>query len=415
MLKRKMCEDNFMSGTNLYHYNGGQNLLSEIKDCNQQRININEFLNRQIKNPYLNILIGSGASVGAIPLMGDTIKKILADEENSDIKSEFIVFSDFQDDDKNVFEKFLINDCLTNSDKEISKKYANFSDIEGFMTYLQQKINVSGTADVKTKLTKIFTKLKQQFIASIPRLDDEKYNSSETTTLYSNFYQQIFYHRQNSSPKLNVFTTNYDLFNELAFEKIGINYSTGFRNGLKPTFDITQFNYRQVDERNRYKDKWQPTTKEADLYKLHGSINWIEYDNSIVQSNSSEETNVVIYPTVLKHVETARIPYSPLFRELSIELQKPNSTLLIIGYGFGDDHINNIIFQNISNQDFTLIIFGDISEEKLKEIKETCKNTNLHIIGGDVNTTKAHYFNNVVNHLLTANDNEDEKAEHHNA
>ena len=95
-----------------------------------------------------------------------------------------------------------------------------------------------------------------------------------------------------------------------SLEENNINYSTGFRPGLRPSFDINQFQYRQVDERNRYKDKWQPTTKEANLYKLHGSINWIESSEKILQSNDGEE-NIVIYPTALKHNETAQIPYSP--------------------------------------------------------------------------------------------------------
>ncbi|HCU0853040.1 TPA: SIR2 family protein, partial [Listeria monocytogenes] len=155
-------------------------------------------------------------------------------------------------------------------------------------------------------------------------------------------------------------------------------------NNLTSVFNINQFNYRLVDERNRYKEKWQPTTKEANLYKLHGSINWIEKNKQIVQTNELDD-NVIIYPTILKHQETTQSPYSELFRELSIQLQKTNSTLVTIGYSFGDDHINNIIFQNLINQDFTLIAFADVTEDKCMSIqKQHLANQNLHIIGGDI-------------------------------
>lgn len=137
---------------------------------------------------------------------------------------------------------------------------------------------------------------------------------------------------------------------------------------------------------------------------MHGSINWIEKENNIVQTPEGKD-NVIIYPTILKHQETAQTPYSELFRELSIQLQKPNSTLVTFGYGFGDDHINNIIFQNLANQDFTLIAFGDIGENKLKMIQEHHKkNQNFHIIGGKINDSKAHYFEYIINNFMMFED-----------
>lgn len=283
-----------------------------------------------------------------------------------------------------------------------------------FMTYLQQKINVTRESNAKKALNDILDKLKSGFISTIPKLNDGAYESNTLTT-YKKFYKHIFDQRQNESPKLNIFTTNYDLFNEKSLEENNINYSNGFRPGLLPSFDINQFQYRQVDERNRYKDKWQPTTKEANLYKLHGSINWIESSEKILQSND-EEKNIVIYPTALKHNETAQIPYSPLFRELSIQLQKPNSTLIIIGYGFGDDHINNLIFQNIANPDFNLIVFGDTQEDKLNFLLERNKGRNFHTIGGSYITSdkreiKAHWFDYIVDDLLPQNDISGNKGE----
>lgn len=276
------------------------------------------------------------------------------------------------------------------------------------MTYIQQKINIERNEINKKKLNKIFESTKKQFIETIPKYSDEKYEGN-IAKLYINFYQKIFEKRQYESSKLNVFTTNYDLFNEIAFESNNINYSTGFTNNLTSEFNINQFNYRLVDERNRYKEKWQPTTKEANLYKLHGSINWIEKNKQIIQTNEVDD-NVIIYPTILKHQETTQSPYSELFRELSIQLQKTNSTLVTIGYSFGDDHINNIIFQNLINQDFTLIAFADVNEDKCLSIQKKYKtNQNFHIIGGDIKNgdglSKAHYFNYILRNFMEFEEN----------
>lgn len=108
---------------------------------------------------------------------------------------------------------------------------------------------------------------------------------------------------------------------------------------------------------------------------------------------------------MLKHQETAQSPYSELFREFSTVLQKQNTTLIVMGYGFPDEHINNIISQNLQNQDFNLIIFGDISEDKMKEFyKKFEKKINLHIIGGQIDSgIKGHYFDVIVKEYLSHN------------
>ena len=396
---------NIKKNDSLYHFQGSQNILETENEFELQKKEIVQFINREVfnKNKNLNIFIGSGCSTPAIPLMGETMKKILNDDEYPSIKDEFKTFLKVTDAHLKIFEQYLVSD-LNDEESKIAESYNNFCDIEGFLTYLNQKINVERDNYSKEKLEDIFNSAKKQFVTSIPRYLNSEYKGN-VADIYMNFYNKIFEKRQYESSKLNIFTTNYDLFNEIALEHNSINYSTGFTNNLTSKFNINQFNYRLVDERNRYKDKWQPTTKEANLYKLHGSINWIEKENEIVQTNEVNDDNVIIYPTILKHKETAQTPYSELFRELSIQLQKPNSTLVTFGYGFGDDHINNIIFQNLANQDFTLIAFGDIDENKFEVIQENHgKNQNFHIIGGKLNGSKAHYFEYIISNFMIFED-----------
>lgn len=76
--------------------------------------------------------------------------------------------------------------------------------------------------------------------------------------------------------------------------------------------------------------------------------------------------------------------------------------MIVIGYGFPDEHINNIIAQNLKNQDFNLIIFGDVEEVNVKKFYDNFKNFNLHIIGGSLSEIeqKAHYFQFIVDNFL---------------
>ena len=384
-------------GRELYHYKGSINEIEDVEDFDKQKEKILIFLNQEFQNKKLNIFIGSGCSVPAIPLMGATIENIVSVDVNIGIS-------------KKIDEYIELQNKRLNSKEQLEKE--SFGDIESFLTWLGKGIDFEKDETIRGSYQKIYDSLKTHFMATIPRFDDEKYTTG-TLGNYINFYQYIFSKRKEESPKLNVFTTNYDLFNEYAFEKCKIRYTTGFDTGLNQNFNINQFSYRLVDSQERYKDRWQPTSKEANLYKLHGSINWVEKSNNLVQNNeASEDTeNIIIYPTALKHQETRQSPYSELFRELSVQLQKSSSTLVILGYGFGDDHINNIISQNLNNSDFTLIVFGDVNEKGLKKFKELNQPSNFHIIGGKTTECtekcearccclKAHWFSEIISHFI---------------
>jgi len=391
----------------LYHIQKGNNLLSDMSDYKNQKNSIVRFLNNQFQNKKLNIFIGSGCSTPTIPLMGATIKTILQNDDNANIKERIKDYIEIQN--RNLLpENILKLDC--------------FSDIEGFLSWLSKGIDFEKDEKVKCKYRKIYNSLKRQFINTIPKVGDEKYTDTQTLGFYENFYKYVFDKRKEDFPKLNIFTTNYDLFNEYALENHKIHYTTGFNVGLGQSFNINCFNHRIVDSRERYKDKWQPTLKEANVYKLHGSINWIEKSGILTHSNNPNDDieQVLIYPTILKHHETRQSPYSELFREFSIQLQKTNSTLIMLGYGFGDDHINNIILQNLTNSDFTLVVFGDIEEEGLKKFSKINSGINFHIIGGSVENLdsngskeliKAHYFSEIVSHFCVDNNQEGDSNE----
>ena len=56
-----------------------------------------------------------------------------------------------------------------------------------------------------------------------------------------------------------------------------------------------------------------------------------------------DHSKIMIYPNSSKDRETSEYPYVELFRDFAAALCRPNSTLVIYGYSFGDDHINRII------------------------------------------------------------------------
>ena len=416
----------------IYHLNKDKDVLTDLTS-NEKKEQVATFINKHLSANNLTIFIGSGCSTGAVPLMSTTMKNILEENEsvlnyvkkflNSKGIKEFIKYVEERENEK-IQEKerkalHTIMDqleaenfknleeysgWLDTQDSEYKEEilnfldcyYLNYSNIEELLNWIQNGLHYdNNNGDLKD----VFTTLKSEFIKTIPKVGDKEY-STETYEIYKDFYRYVFDKRTEQKSKVSIFTTNYDLFNEYALENNNIIYSTGIQNTILKKFDINQFKYRVVDDTNRYKEKWQPVSKEANLYKIHGSINWKSNEEGELQQIdfNDEDDQVVIYPTMLKHKETAQAPYSELFREFSNCLQIKDTTLIIIGYGFPDEHINNIIAQNLKNQDFNLIIFGDVKEENVKNFYDNFKNFNLHIIGGNLNgiKQKAHYFQFIV-------------------
>ena len=184
---------------------------------------------------------------------------------------------------------------------------------------------------------------------------DDSVKNENVIKNYRNFYKIIFNMSKKDKAPIHIFTTNYDLLNEKALEESNINFTTGFQGEINRKFNMGCFNFRLVDDLKVFKNKIQLEKNYIKLYKLHGSINWIKTNSSeIIQSNISDKNNdelqnMMIYPQVSKKMETLISPFSELLRIFSINLQNKDAALMIIGYGFNDDHINEIITSSLKS------------------------------------------------------------------
>ena len=376
----------------MYYLRGGKNLFENVS-YDEQKKKISSLLKNEFSFcENLHFLIGSGCSRNAIPLMNTTFENIRSNYEEV---------------------------------RKLYEQYTGDNDLESFMSWLATAMKFfPEESDEYKEYKSAYTTIKREFLKSINlnlfRNETELIvEHEETTTLqnYIKFYSVIFSHtRKKDLQPINVFTTNYDLFNEIALETLKIPYTDGFSGVVNRTFNPSMFHIRLVDEENRYKEKWNPIRQYVKLYKIHGSINW-QFDatsNTIKQrklnlDDINSTSNVVIFPTIQKHFETQQTPYSELFREFTINLQKKNSTLIVLGYGFGDEHINQLIAQSLYYEDFKLIIFGNKCEEKAKKFIEANGNhPNFHFIGGDLeNENDAHHFLNIIKLLGVEIENAD--------
>lgn len=381
-----ISSESFNSG--LYHLRTNSNQIEKL-DVKNRKKEIHNFIRKYLLTENLNIFIGSGCSYPAVPLMGETFKKFKKTIKDDDS----IQLGEFGDGSEDI-EAYL--DWLNTGIRYLENSSTGEEDL---------KVN-------KEKLQNSFDMTKGYLLDSITK-DYEvspDYNEYESVVCtkdnYIKFYDSIFSIRdlKDYSP-VNIFTTNYDLFNEVAMESLDIHYTNGFKGTVKRTFDPGVFQLRLVDDENRYKDKWSIYRKYVKLYKMHGSIDW-KYDSdsqSVIQvsSRNLNDKDVLIYPTLTKHQETQQTPYSELFRALTISLQKPSSTLIVMGYGFPDEHINHLISQSLMNNDFTLIVFGNLDEINAKKFYEKHKSkSNFHFIGGTLKfKNDAHHFHHIIDYI----------------
>lgn len=187
--------------------------------------------------------------------------------------------------------------------------------------------------------------------------------------LYKQFYRKLL-SRNSTLPRLNIFTTNYDLYSERAMDLLGIHYVNGFTGGISKFFNPAIFNYALAEKMDLSQSKWSVIDNFFYLYKIHGSVNWIEADgeNKLFRVKEIQEPTfnqlekqetIMIHPTPLKYNASLGSPYSDLFREFQKKLMQNNNILVSVGYSFSDEHINNLIFQAFTIPSFRLIVIGE--------------------------------------------------------
>ena len=169
-----------------------------------------------------------------------------------------------------------------------------------------------------------------------------------------------------------VFTTNYDLLFEEAFERVRVPYFDGFTGGSAPFFDPVSVASDDLPPR------W------ARLWKLHGSIGWGVEDGVVVRGKGKGATELV-YPDHLKYDLTQKQPYSALFERLKNFLLTPDSLLLAIGFSFRDAHICAVLDESLAmNANSAVLAFQYQSLEKeAPAVKLADDRPNLSVYASD--------------------------------
>jgi len=205
------------------------------------------------------------------------------------------------------------------------------------------------------------------------------------------FLKAIFERRQaglsNRRKPVHLFTTNYDTLLEDALSICRYPHWDGFSGGA-------------VAFRNHeYGKSPKSDGMRAILVKLHGSIDWmlgVEGGVWRVRDNDTypkRHGRVLIHPQSTKYVSTQKDPFASQFDILRRVLSGPDEIALgIVGYSFGDEHINEEIERALSAVESKATIISFVREND--ELPQ-CLTKWLHEPWGDrvfVLTEKAAYW-----------------------
>ena len=231
------------------------------------------------------------------------------------------------------------------------KKFEVNFDIESFLTalILHEKVNdvVKDSASVSIK-----EKIEKKIAAAC------KLSLDNDIAPHIDFLNKITA-RKSSDARVQLFTTNYDTLFEQAANASGFVIIDGFSFTQPRKFSGRFYDFDIVNrEKTRIKQEESFVSKVFHLYKLHGSLNWTKSKSkeSVFQEDNPAEP-LVIYPASEKYESSYEQPYFEMMSRFQQSLRKDNTLLIVIGFGFQDKHIQNVIIEAVEqNPSFQLLI-----------------------------------------------------------
>ncbi len=338
--------------------NENSNLIDEdIKDTDKLRKHIEPWLTAIFQSEHLSLLLGSGFTSGVASAAGGTAACMAKCEWSGDLDL-----------------KEKVNEYAEHIAKACGRGAANIEDQLRAAMQLEAGLTVIGDERAALWKTEIDRQLKL-FMDCI--LDSERSilcadtDKKQTADDLLVSFLLSFASRTATRERLNLFTTNYDRLIEYGCDLTGLHVIDRFVGALSPVFRASRLN---IDiHYNPPGIRGEPRYLEGviRLCKIHGSIDWrwekqelrrygVPFGAPGDHPDIPKEPagSVMIYPNPAKDVETLDYPYAELFRDFASAVCRPNSSLVVYGHGFGDDHVNRVIKDMLTIPSTHLVIIA---------------------------------------------------------
>lgn len=237
------------------------------------------------------------------------------------------------------------------SNKEFNERLVESDNVETILNKIQQLKSLIGDKPMNGLTLEMVIEIEKSIKKTIfDKLSvDQPIDKLSDLVIWLNFI--------NGEYQKEIFSLNYDLLLEKALENNSLPYFSGFIGNVKPFFmsdTVDDFIGLYV------KQSW---TK---LWKLHGSLNFKKSitEQIFIENNiKSEFENLLIYPSMDKYLSSRKAPFIAYLDRFRKYLLTQEKVLLILGYSFCDDHVNDIIINGLNNNS-RLSVFAFCYDEK---------------------------------------------------
>lgn len=261
------------------------------------------------------------------------------------------------------------------------EKDGHSANIEDILSNVRTKMDAIGEGETLVGLDREdLVVLENKICATIARIVNPTIPECTPHNAFASWVKKV--HR---TEPIEVFTTNYDLLFETAFETARIPVFDGFVGTHEPFF------YPECLE----EEDQLPRPNWMRLWKLHGSINWLLTTTGgakrIIRGRPAV-TGELILPSNRKYDESRKQPYLGYIDRLSRTLNSEHALLITCGYSFRDDHINGILYgalDNLGTANVIALSFLDLDKDD-DLVKEASRRSNLTVIapnGGVISGT----------------------------
>lgn len=234
--------------------------------------------------------------------------------------------------------------------------------IEALLSHCEAYLQVKNSADVTSFITESKKVILEKCSEFIDPADPSQLAAHRT------FLHRLSRRRVRDS-RLKLFTTNYDLCFETAAGKQGLVVLDGFSFTQPRQFDPRFFLYDIVRRPTTGDEIGTPLEGVFHMYKLHGSVDWSrKADNEIVvEQNPTPDSACLIYPAKGKYQQSYVQPHLELISQYFSVLREPNTCLIVIGFGFNDDHLSEPILAAVRTNPHLRLIVVNPSADSLTQ------------------------------------------------
>ncbi|MDO0919920.1 MULTISPECIES: SIR2 family protein [unclassified Enterococcus] len=347
---------------------------------------INELLSTVLMEKNISFLIGAGASTPFFSSLGN-LENVLTNSSINESGKQLIkaLFYDTSIAN-NIYLVDYLQDCLVDDGKDEKIMYSILLQYKRFIHNILEYMKVRNSR-VSPKRTNIITTNYDLFIeAAIDDIleDNPRVHFNDGTNGYTkkilqtdNFnktllYSGIFDNYSNEMPTINLikchgsvnWQTHYSRDNK---KRIQVNSSPNTIHELNSLIDslfddIEVFITEEEDLKNWFTsidDLVELINEESSEY-IKDDINLIgdHFSNELSEIENKLAEMQIVYPTKKKFESTlVNEYYFSLLRLLSYELEKEQTTLIVFGFSFYDEHITEIVQRSLNNPNLLVIIF----------------------------------------------------------